>query len=209
MNHQPENTAIDAEADDVAWLKSLAESGRNAPLQMGSYLAAGGGWFGAASLALALMQLGVLSLPASAVGWIWIVSSVGFGLSLFALIRRDSRAGQPGNNRLINAAWSGAGFGIFVFWLAAAVVAYRLNDGAVMNMISLAVLVIYGIMWWMVGSLTGAAWMRTLALLSFASTLPVAFAVNTPFVWLAYTSALTACALLPGLYLMRVGGRAV
>ncbi len=194
---------------DVAWLKALAESGKNAPLQMGPYLAAGGLWFGGASLTLALMQMGVLGLPASAIGWVWIVAALGFGASMYLLIRRDCAVGQPGHNKVINGAWSGAGFGIFTFWAATALMAMQLESVEVLNTISLAVLVIYGILWWAIGTVTGAVWMRTLALLSFASTAPVALAVGTQFVWLAYTCALVVCALLPGIYLMRVGGKAV
>lgn len=194
---------------DVAWLKSLAEAGKNAPLQIGPYLTAGGFWFGGASFALALMQMGVLGLPASAQGWVWILAALGFGASLFLLIRRDSAQGQPGHNKVINGAWSGAGFGIFTFWVATALMAMQLQSVEVLNTISVAVLVIYGILWWAIGTVTGAVWMRTLAFLSFASTAPVALATGSQYLWLAYTGALVVCALLPGIYLMRVGGKAV
>ena len=92
---------------------------------------------------------------------------------------------------------------------AAALMAMQLGNFEVLNTISLAVLVIYGILWWAIGTVTGAVWMRTLAVLSFLSTAPVALAVGSQYVWLAYAGALAVCALLPGIYLMRVGGRAI
>lgn len=193
---------------DLAWLKALAQSGRSTPLQTGPYLIAGGAWFGGASGLLALAQLGVISLPASAVAWIWLVAAAGFGATLFALIRRDAETGEPGHNRLINATWTGAGFGIFVFWAATTLLAYRIGDGTVLSTMSLAVLTIYGLVWWIVGSLTGARWMSNIAYVSFASTIPVALAVGTQFVWLTYALALVVSALAPGLYLVKVGGKA-
>jgi hypothetical protein len=194
--------------NDLEWLRSLAESGRAAPLQTGPYLVAGGTWFGGASLILSLAQLRVLQLPNTAISWIWIVSAVGFAVTLFALIRRDRGEGERGANRLINATWSAAGFGIFVFWLSTAVLALRLGQGEIMSTMAPAVLTIYGVVWWVKGSLTGVSWMHAIAALSFASSVLVAAAAGTQFVWLTYTLALAACALLPGLYLLRVGGRA-
>lgn len=194
--------------NDLSYLVGLAEAGRRAPLQTGPYLVAGGAWFGGASALLALAQLGILSLADAAVLWIWVAAAIGFGITLFTLIRRDGSQGEPGYNRLINAAWSGAGFGIFAFWAASMLMAMQLGNESVLYTISLAVLVIYGIVWWTSGSLTGVPWMRGIALISFASTLPVAVAVGTQFVWLAYTLALVASSLLPGLYLLRIGGRA-
>lgn len=194
---------------DVAYLKGLAEAGRQAPLQTGPYLVAGGSWFGAASGVLALAQLGVLGLPESAIWWIWILAAAGFMATLAGLIRRDRSRGEPGHNRVINAAWSGAGIGIFTFWAAATLMAMQLGSGVIMNAMTLMVLVIYGVMWWITGALTGAVWMRTIAFLSFAATVPVAVAVGTSFTWLAYTAALVTSVLLPGVYLIRRGGRVI
>lgn len=195
-------------AQDLTYLRELAAAGREAPLQTGPYLVAGGAWFGGASALLALAQLGLLQLADAAVLWVWVAAAIGFGITLFTLIRRDGPQGEPGYNRLINAAWSGAGFGIFAFWAATTMMAVQLDSESVLYTISLAVLVIYGIVWWTSGSLTGIAWMRGIALISFASTLPVAIAAGSQYVWLAYTVALVASSLLPGLYLLRIGGRA-
>lgn len=197
----------DALNDDLRWLRALAESGRSAPLQTGPYLVAGGAWFGGASLMLSLAQLGVFSIGNAAVGWIWIVAALGFAATLTVLIRRDRAQGERGANRLINVTWSAAGFGIFVFWGSATVLAMRLGTGEVLYAMAPAVLTIYGLVWWIKGSLTGVGWMRAIAIASFASSVLVAAAAATPFAWLAYTAALAACALLPGLYLVRVNGQ--
>ena len=194
---------------EVAYLKGLAEAGRAAPLQTGPYLIAGGAWFGAASGTLSLSQLGVIALPESAIWWVWIVAALGFGATLFGLIRRDRAHGEPGHNYLINAAWSGAGFGIFTFWAAATLMATQLNNGIILSTMSLLVLVMYGVVWWITGTLTGQVWMRTIAFIAFAATIPIAVAAGSPYEWLAYTGALVNTALLPGIYLVRNGGRMV
>jgi hypothetical protein len=188
--------------NDVEWLRSLAESGRNGPLQAGPYLVAGGAWFGGASLALALAQLRVLALPEGAESRIWMASALGFLATLAVLIYRDRHVTERGTNRLINAAWSAAGVTIFVYWLASSLLALRLDDGIVMVTMAPAVLSIYGLVWWIKGSLTGSGWMRALALVSFASVFVIALAVGSPYVWLSYTFSLLVTALLPGLYLV-------
>jgi hypothetical protein len=188
--------------NDLEWLRSLAESGRSGPLQAGPYLVAGGAWFGGASLVLALAQLRVVALPEGAEAWIWTASAAGFFATLALLVYRSRHDTERGPNRLINAAWSAAGVTIFVYWLASSLLAVRLDDGIVMVTMAPAVMSIYGLVWWIKGSLTGIRWMRVLALLSFASVFVLALAVGSPYVWLSYTVALVATALLPGLYLM-------
>jgi len=199
---------VDTLQQDIGWLRALAESGQNAPLQAGPYLVAGGAWFGGASLFLGLQQLGVASPVAATMPWIWLVAAIGFGTTLALLIRRDREQVERGPNRLINATWSAAGFGIFVYWAASSILATRLDNAVVMATMAPAVMVIYGLVWWIKGSLTGSAWMRGLALISFASVFLVALAMGSPFAWLTYSVALLATALLPGLHLMRQARRA-
>lgn len=199
--------SIESLRSDVQWLRALAESGRSVPLQAGPYLVAGGAWFGGASLALALDQLQLVALPAGAQAWIWTASALGFLATLALLVQRGRHDTERGPNRLINAAWSAAGVTILVYWLASSLLALRLDDGIVMVTMAPAVMSIYGLVWWVKGSLTGIPWMRVLALLSFASVFVLALAVGSPYVWLSYTVALVATALLPGLYLMAMAGK--
>lgn len=188
--------------NDLEWLRSLAESGRSGPLQAGPYLVAGGAWFGGASLVLALDQLRVVALPETGQTWLWAVSAAGFLATLALLIYRGRHDAERGPNRLINAAWSAAGVTMFVYWLASSLLALRLDNGIVMVTMAPAVMSIYGLVWWIKGSLTDTRWMRVLALLSFASVLLLALAVGSRYAWLSYAVALAATALLPGLYLM-------
>lgn len=192
---------------ELAYLRSLAESGKSAPLQLGPYLVAGGGWFAAASLLLALAQLGVLPLTDAHIGTVFVLATAGFAITLAVLIRRDRRQPEQGRNRIINAAWSGAGFTIFAFWIAVTLLAVRGDNGAVMQTMSLAVLGVYGLVWWITSVVAEAEWMRRITWLSFASMLVVAWCATTSFGWLAYTLALVLSALVPGIWILRSAAR--
>lgn len=191
-------------AEDLSYLRSLAEAGRDAPLTAGPYLVAGGGWFGVASLLIGLHDMGFFALQANVMAAVMLGATAGFAVTLYLLIRRDSRHVPNTTNRVIGAAWSAVGFGIFAFFVAVAIVAARSGNGFIMNSIALAVLTLYGAAWQLTGAVTGQRWMTGVTVLTFASLLIVAAAVGTPFAWVAYAVALVLCAVLPGLYLMRL-----
>ena len=54
--------------EDLAYLKTLAEEGRGAPVLAGPYMALAGGVFGITSLLAFAIQVGLLPLPAPALG---------------------------------------------------------------------------------------------------------------------------------------------
>jgi hypothetical protein len=53
-----------------------------------------------------------------AYGLIWIVAAVGFGATLFALVRRDAHRVESGSNRALNTVWSAVGICIFCVWIS-------------------------------------------------------------------------------------------
>lgn len=191
-------------AEDLSFLRSLAEAGRDAPLTAGPYLVAGGGWFGVASLLIGLNDMGSLALPGNVIVALMLGATAGFAATLYLLVRRDSRLVPNTANRVVGAAWSAAGFGIFAFFIGTAIVAARSGNGFIMNSIALAVLTLYGSAWQLTGAVTGQRWMTGIAVLTFASLLIVAAAVGTPYAWIAYAAALALSAVLPGLYLIRL-----
>ena len=127
-------------SEDLSFLRSLAESGRDAPLMAGPYLIAGGGWFAAASLIQWLPIREFLGLAANQATIAWLVAAAGFAVHLAILIKRDRSKVENTSNRAVNAAWTAIGFGIFAFWMGTAVMAYQRGDGFLMNMVSLQVL---------------------------------------------------------------------
>lgn len=198
------NPDVASSAEDLSFLRSLAEAGRDAPLMAGPYLVAGGTWFGVASLLIGLHDLGFLALQASVMVALMLGATAGFAVTLYLLVRRDRRHVPNTANRVVGAAWSAAGFGIFAFFVAAVIVAARSGNGFIMNSIALAVLTLYGSAWQLTGAVTGQRWMTGVTVLTFASLLIVAATVGTTHAWVAYAAALALSAVAPGLYLMRL-----
>lgn len=193
---------VSAQAD-LSYLRALAEAGRNAPPEGGSYLLAGGGWFSAAALIIGLGDLGVLAPAASGMWTALLVAMTGFAATLFLLSRRDAGKVATDANRIFGEAWSAAGAGVFFFFVACFVAAARLDSFAIMNAVALFVLTVYAVAWRISAAITRQQWMNAVTGLCVASLGLVAWAVATPYLWLAYAAALFLSAVVPGLILMR------
>ena len=195
--------------DDLSYLRKLAEAGRDAPLGAGPYLVCGGGWFALASAIIGLSQLGVLPSSPQTLMWQALLGAVvGFAASLLWLLLRTRQQAINTINRVVGAAWTGVGLGIFVFWLAIYIMVVRTGNVALMMSISPAVLTLYGVAWYVSAAISGRQWMKGVALLTALSLLVVALGNGTPYGWLTYALALVLCAVLPGFYLMRLAARA-
>jgi hypothetical protein len=88
-------------------------------------MALGGGVFGITSLLAFAIQVGLLPLPAPALGWIWLASGLAFALALPALNRRTrTRPGAASSlNESMGVVWNQAGIAIWVLFVAVAAVA--------------------------------------------------------------------------------------
>jgi hypothetical protein len=195
--------------EHLAYLRSLAVAGRDAPLSSGPYLVAGGVWFGLASLVHWAVAIGALELPPQAYAPIWIAAAIGFVASLFVLLRRDSHGVESGSNRAINAVWSAVGISIFVIWVSLWLASARLGDFTLMNAMPLYILAVYGAAWSVAGMLTRQRWIWATAYAAFGAAVVVALLIDSAHVMLAYAVALFACAVVPGLVLMRRAGSPV
>lgn len=198
MNHSGSSPA-----EQLAFLRSLAVAGQEAPLTAGPYLVAGGAWFGLASLVHWAISIDLLGLAPAAYGIIWIAAAVGFGINLFLLVRRDSGQPESGSNRALNAVWTAIGYSMFVAWVSLWLASSRTADYTLMNAMPLYILAVYGAAWSVAGMLTGQRWIRTTAIAAFTSAIVVGLMIDSPHLMLAYAAALVACALVPGLVMMR------
>lgn len=195
-------TTDNAPNDDLSFLRNLAEAGQDAPLTMGPYLIAGGGWFGIASLVIGLAQLGAIPGGANAMVWqAMLIAVVGFAVTLFMLIRRERERVQNTTNNTLGAAWSAVGWGIFLFAVAIALVAVRTGEGYLLNSISLVVLTLYAVAWKLSAEVSRKPWMNAIVGLTVVSVLIVAASIGSMFSWLAYAAALFLSAVFPGFYL--------
>jgi hypothetical protein len=195
--------------DDLAYLKTLAEEGRAAPVLAGPYMALGGGLFGTTSLAAYAIQAGFLPLPASAVGGIWLASGLVFALGLPFLNRRTrTRPGAASSvNETIGVVWTQAGIAIGVLFVALMAAGFRTSDWGVFNVFPSIILALYGLCWTTAAHIGRTGWLRRIGVGGFIAAIALATVAGGPLLWIAYAIALFALALAPGLLLMRQEGR--
>jgi hypothetical protein len=192
-------------ANDLAYLRSLAEAGKDAPLSAGPYLVAGGGWFAVASAVIGSAELALIPfdreevMPASMIG-----ACVGFAVTLALLLRRDGRRAETNTNKAVGAAWTAAGVGIFLYFLAVQLASWRMGSPELLNSIMLVVLLLYGVAWLVTAQVAGQRWMYGVTILTAISLFGVAAALATPAAWLAYSGAIVLSGILPGAYLMHL-----
>lgn len=194
--------------EDIAYLKTLAEEGRAAPVLAGPYMALGGGLFGMTSLLAYAIQGRILPLPPEALGWIWPASGLAFALALPLLNRRTrGRAGSASTlNETIGVIWTQAGIVIWVLFVALLVAGFRTSDWSVFNLFPSAILALYGLCWMTAAHVGRTPWLRRIGLGSFLASVAVAAVAGGPLLWLAYAVSLFALGLAPGLQLMRQEG---
>ena len=197
-------------ADDLAFLRHLAESGRDAPFGGGDYLIAGGGWFALASLVVWFGAHGLFGLNLPSAHAVWLVAAIGFAGSLVYLLRRDRALPETTTNRALGAVWSAIGWGIFAFWLGSVVLAQRFGAesmGPIMSTIPLHVLSAYGVAWSAYRLISRHRWAGWVAAASFISVPLMAAVQGSGHEYLVYALVLVAAAVLPGVRL-RAAARA-
>jgi len=197
-------------ADDLAFLRGLAESGRDAPFGGGDYLIAGGGWFALASLIVWFGSQGLFGLSLPSAHAAWLVAAIGFAGSLAYLIRRDR--GLPGTttNRALGAVWTAVGWGIFAFGLGSFVLAQLSGAesmGPIMSTIPLHVLSAYGVAWSAYRLISRRVWAGWVAAASFVAVPVMAAVQGSGHEFLVYALVLLATAVIPG-FRLRAAARA-
>ena len=195
--------------DDIAYMKSLAAEGRDAPVMVGPILVAAALWFGAATVGQWLIALGKIPLSGWGVMWMWVGAGIGFAALLYVLIRRiDVKSGsKTKDNTAIAAAWSACGYTIFGLWLV--LMAFGLSTGnwSVMALMPAIVMVAYGAAWLIAGQVASRGWMLLTGLVSFAGAAALGWFSFTHWTYAIYLVLLVLVALAPGLHLMKLAAR--
>jgi hypothetical protein len=191
--------------EDVAFMRSLAEQGRQAPLLGGSILAFAGAVFAPASL----VHWGVVSeridLGPWALNVVWLSAAAVFFAALFVLKGRMRRSVgfTTSANRANGQVWGGLGVASFALWGAFITASVRSGDWTVMDMFSVVILALYGAGWTVAAALFGRRWLNLVASAALILAVAAAWFVGRPEFYLVYAAALVLTALLPGLALMR------
>lgn len=192
--------------EDVAFMRTLAEEGRNAPLRGGEVSVAAGLTYGGASFLTYAASKGWLGAAfGDAISWVWIAAGVAFFLVLFLSIRRNKgeRGANAPANRAANAAWLGVGLAIFAIFGAFIFASARNDQWVMMTLLAPVILALYGAAWAVAGGMTGRTWIKGVAGLSFVLSVLTGWLAGTDEQWLVYGVALLLTAFLPGLVMLR------
>ena len=191
--------------DDIAYMRAMAQEGRNAPLLSGPIMVAAGIIFGTASLVQWAIQTGMVDVSPWAQLWVWLAAGAAFTVALMLLIRRqNSKPGaRSAGNKAVGAAWSGVGFGIFAMWAAFMAAGVTTGNWEMMRVMPIVVFAAYGSAWFVAGTMVGVKWMNWIALLSYAGAVLLGLFSTSVHLLLVYAGLMVFVALLPGLALMR------
>lgn len=209
MSEVTENTREHL-ATELAYVRSLAEEGRDAPLVSGIYYVIWGGLMGIASLIVFLSQVGILQLGAAGIYAPWVVAAViGWALSLS---RGRGRRVKPGSltlgNRTARDVWFSVGVFLTLFWGVLFFVhdnftAYGVPEYFLFMMMFPVSFGIYGIAFFATAAAARQSWLRWFALLSWAVSGASLFLLASEYQFLLGALGCVGCALAPGLLLMR------
>jgi hypothetical protein len=190
--------------DDIAFLRGLAESGREGVMQGGSVALVSGLLFGTASLAIwAGSQAGI---DGGVLIWAWPISGVLFGLFMAGFLRRVRPQGAA--SRAAGIAWSGAGWAMFTVVASLLLMANKNDTWQIAAAISPMILAIYGCGWFIAGRVYRSLWISLVAFGSWAMALVNAwFATDGAVGFLVYAITLYALAAVPGAVMIRQARR--
>ena len=191
--------------DDIAYMRAMAQAGRQAPLLNGPIMVAAGLIFGTANLAQWAIVSDLVVVAPIAQLWVWLAAGAVFSIALFFLIRRANRkpgAGSTGN-KAVGAAWSALGFGIFVMWISLMAVGFTSGDWALMWAMPSIVATTYGTAWMISAAFSSQRWMTLVGLISYAGAIACGALIGNPAIYLVFSVLMVLTGLVPGLALMR------
>lgn len=196
---------VKAIRDDLAFLRALAEDGARTPLLGGAILAAAGGCYGTASLLQWLILTDVIDVPKVWLFGLWAIAvAVHMTLQGILIGKVAKRCGAESSaNRTYHEVWSGVGIGCFVLIAALGLASWKAQTGLLIGFAPSIILVLYGAAWWVAASVSKLAWIRLVAIASFAAAIGMGLMIGSTSVWLAYALALFLLAFIPGLLLSR------
>ncbi|MEM8770310.1 MAG: hypothetical protein AAGD92_01555 [Pseudomonadota bacterium] len=197
-------------ASDLAYVKALAEEGRDTPLVGGIYYVIWGGLVGAAALLVYLHDVGVLSSIPTLGYSPFLIAFIAGWIGSFTIGSRADR--KPGartlGNRTASAVWFAVGICLTGFWLTLMVVHDNFQNAGVppyflFNLMFPVAFGFYGVAFYATATAGRVGWLRIIALgaLVFAA-LSLAFMGSVHQTLVGAMGSLC-CALLPGLILMR------
>jgi len=123
------SASIGSAQDDLAYIKAIAEEGRNTPLVGGRSFLVWGGLVGTAALFVFLMEIN--AIPGFNQMFLWTGTLlVGWVLSFVINGKSHERPGASSvSNRTVNAAWFACGIFVTVYWLSIVAAMLLVQEG--------------------------------------------------------------------------------
>lgn len=193
-------------AEDLAYVRTVAEEGRHAPLLGGAYLcfwgvlnatAWGAHWV--------LVQEFLLPDPTWHFGALWTAYGViaGVGMALLGGRKRDMPGRASVGNRVESAAWAGAGLGIGAVAIGALGHGILTRDPLSMDVIAPAAFTLFGAALMITGTISKERWLAGFAALSYCMAILLGVFMSQDWFYLAGSVGAVVILLIPGLILLR------
>ena len=194
-------------AEDLAYIRDLAEAGQQAPLLGGRYLV----WWGAlttlAYLAQYFIIAGTFGLPPEALAYLWggyVILGLGGSFSL----HRTFGPGKPGaastGNRVSALVWKSAGLFLGAYFTGTFLKASFVAGAGDPFMWSLPLVVgVYGLAQYVGGMIANSRVLTLAGQVALVATVPAVVLVGSNLSWLVGAAVAAFCILLPGILLMR------
>lgn len=188
---------------DLAYARTLAEEGRQAPLIGGAYLVL----FGVLLTVAWTAQFFVMSRPDLHDAWsgaIW----MGFGLlapiGIFALRARTRSlpGGSSVGNRVDRTVWQGVAIAIMAVVAGTVLRSIFTDDFRVTDAIMAAGFALYGVALYVTASLSSQGWLRAFAWLAWAISATLWFYLGAAWAYLFAAAGAVLVLLIPGVVLM-------
>ncbi|OFX06202.1 MAG: hypothetical protein A3E78_14980 [Alphaproteobacteria bacterium RIFCSPHIGHO2_12_FULL_63_12] len=197
-------------AGEIAYVKTLAEEGRTAPLIGGVLYVIWGGVIAAAALLTYLRMIDVVKIAFVGDLGFWI-AALAIGWAASFLVGRKNGL-KPGamtiGNRTATAAWFAVGAYVSLFWIAALLFrghfkAVGIETGVIFGMIFPIAFGLYGIAFYATATAARLDWMRGFALAAWIFSFASLYYISDARHFLVGAAGSLVCAVLPGLILMR------
>jgi hypothetical protein len=188
--------------DDLAFLRALAEEGRESGGRGGAALLAAGLIFSACSV---LQWAAVEGLIGQAVATF--AEKAGTALFLLILWVIHARSAAAGRSRMASVAWQGVGWSILTLIVTLAVATWRIQSPIFTYLLPSIIFALYGAAWTVAAVISGRVWIRLTAAGSYLAAVACAFVITQPIQCLVFAAGLLLLGALPGFVLLRQGGQ--
>ena len=200
----------DAASNDLAYVRAIAEEGRNAPLTGGLMFVWWGSVIGLAALVQYVSDIGLVKWPVDML-WRWTIAlAIGWGAGFW--VERKFVTKIPGGttfgNKTSTAAWAGVGIFMTVYFLGLTAALFIMKDKGfpieyLFGSMFPVVFGLFGVTYLVTSVAANLQWMRNISIVSWVLMVAMIFSLNSSHGMLLGALGCFALMVVPGLILMR------